>query len=439
MLTIVDRILTDNVNYIALAVPFFFLLIGIELLMSKIERKDYYRFDDSINDLSCGIIEQIVGIFIKGGLFAGYLYLYANYALTDMTQFSAAAKMAAAFTLFLGVDFAYYWFHRIAHEVNAPWAAHIVHHQSEQYNLTVALRQGTFQGSFSWVFYLPLAILGFPPAWYVSMAAFDTLYQFWIHTRAIGKLGPLEWVLNTPSHHRVHHARNPKYIDKNYAGTLIIWDRMFGSFIEEEEEPVYGIVRPLNSWNPVWANFHRWVTMGKDAWAAPRYRDKLKIWFMPPAWKPEGLPPNPPTPEVSRETTVAYATPVPRGLGLYILLHFVLTLLLSVALLRGEKTYTALQLAVPSLLVLWSLVNVGGIFESRRWLPPSEFLRLAAVPVWLGFDIAIPAVTASAIGVSLISAGWLCVYRKRFYPAAAAIDSVAVQPEFAESLQHVGS
>ena len=152
--------------------------------------------------------------------------------------------------LFLGVDCAYYWFHRIAHEYNAPWAGHVVHHSSEDYNLAVALRQGTFQGLFSWVFYLPLALLGFPPAWFAAMTSFDLLYQFWIHTRAIGKLGPLEWVLNTPSHHRVHHARNPKYLDKNYAGTLIIWDRMFGTFQAEEEEPVYGLTKPLEQLEP---------------------------------------------------------------------------------------------------------------------------------------------------------------------------------------------
>ena len=220
--------------------------------------------------------------------------------LVDVERYSAGGKWLAAIVLFLGVDCAYYWFHRIAHEYNAPWAGHVVHHSSEDYNLAVALRQGTFQGLFSWVFYLPLALVGFPPAWFAAVSSFDTLYQFWIHTRLIGKLGPLEWVFNTPSHHRVHHARNPKYLDKNYAGTLIIWDRMFGTFQAEEEEPVYGLVKPLNSWNPLWANLHVWNDLFRDAWLAPRWSDKLRIWFMPPGWRPEGLPPNPSPPEVSR-------------------------------------------------------------------------------------------------------------------------------------------
>ena len=167
------------------------------------------------------------------------------------------------------------------------------------------------------------------------MSSFDTLYQFWIHTRLIGKLGPLEWVFNTPSHHRVHHARNPKYLDKNYAGTLIIWDRMFGTFQAEEEEPVYGLVKPLNSWNPLWANLHVWNELFRDAWLAPRWRDKLRIWFMPPGWRPEGLPPNPRPPEVSRQTTVPYDTKMPRALNAYALAQFVATLLAAFGLLAA--------------------------------------------------------------------------------------------------------
>ena len=325
--TFIDRALGSDIPYITYAVPVFFLLIGVELVVALWERKHYYRLHDSINDLSCGSTEQIVGLFLKGLLFAGYqgTYGYATRMginLVDVRSYSASGKWLAAILLFLGVDCAYYWFHRIAHRFNAPWAGHVVHHSSEDYNLAVALRQGTFQGVFSWVFYLPLALVGYPPSWFAAMASFDTLYQFWIHTRAIGKLGPLEWVFNTPSHHRVHHARNPKYLDKNYAGTLIIWDRMFGTFQPEEEEPVYGLTKPLNSWNPLWANLHVWRDLCRDAWLAPRWVDKLRIWFMPQGWRPEGLPPNPPAPEVTRESVIRYDTDVPRGLNAYVLAAF---------------------------------------------------------------------------------------------------------------------
>jgi sterol desaturase/sphingolipid hydroxylase (fatty acid hydroxylase superfamily) len=388
-LTFVDRALGSDIPYITYAVPVFFLLIGVELVAALWEHKKSYRLHDSINDLSCGITEQLIGLFLKALLFAGYVgtYGYATRAginLVDVHGYSPGGKWAAAIVLFLGVDCAYYWFHRIAHEYNAPWAGHVVHHSSEDYNLAVALRQGTFQGVFSWVFYLPLALLGFPPAWFAAISSFDTLYQFWIHTRAIGKLGPLEWVLNTPSHHRVHHARNPKYLDRNYAGTLIIWDRMFGTFQAEEEEPVYGLTKPLNSWNPLWANLHVWRDLFRDAWLAPRWTDKLRIWVMPQGWRPAGLPPNPIAPEVTRENVIRYDTQVPRSLNAYAFLHFAGALLLAVGLLAAGKSLPKSELAVAAALVLWALLDIGGIFDHRRWALPAELLRLPVTAAILG-------------------------------------------------------
>src|SRR5262249_27187754 len=195
------------------------------------------------------------------------------------------------------------------------------------------------------------------------MLSFDVLYQFWIHTRTIGKLGPLEWVLNTPSHHRVHHARNPKYLDKNYAGTLIIWDRMFGTFQAEEEEPVYGLTKPLNSWNPLWANLHVWRDLFRDAWLAPRWLDKVRIWFMPQGWRPEGLPRNPPAPEVTPRTAIRYDTRVPRVLDLYALVHFVAVLPMTVGLMAAADSLPRAEVVGGAMLVLWALMNLGGIFD----------------------------------------------------------------------------
>jgi alkylglycerol monooxygenase len=425
-LTFVDRALGSGIPYVTYAVPVFFLLIGIELVVALWQHKHTYRLHDSINDLSCGIAEQMVGLFLKGLLFVGYLgtFAYATHAglnLIDVDSYSPRGKWLAAILLFLGVDCAYYWFHRIAHEFNAPWAGHVVHHSSEDYNLAVALRQGTFQGLFSWVFYLPLALLGFPPVWFAAMSSFDTLYQFWIHTRLIGKLGPLEWVLNTPSHHRVHHARNPKYLDKNYAGALIIWDRMFGTFQVEQEEPVYGLVKPLNSWNPLWANVHVWNELIRDAWLAPRWSDKLRIWFMPPGWRPEGLPPNPLPPEVSRETAVPYATQVPRALNAYALAQFVATLLVAIGLLASATSLARGELIVGVGLVLWALLNLGGIFEQVPWAFPSELLRLPVTAVLLAFEMPAGAwlVPAQAGLATAVVALWLFLltYRRVFRTA----------------------
>ncbi len=171
--TLVDKLLGSDINYITYAVPFFFLLIGVELVAGLIQNKKLYRFNDSINDLSCGIIDQTVGIFLKGLLFAGYLFLFEHFRMFDIAAAPPAAKWVAAIALMLGVDFCFYWFHRIAHEYAAPWATHVVHHQSEEYNLAVALRQSALEGCFAWVFYLPLAVIGFPPAWYVAMSALE--------------------------------------------------------------------------------------------------------------------------------------------------------------------------------------------------------------------------------------------------------------------------
>jgi alkylglycerol monooxygenase len=273
-----------KVDYIALSVPVFFILIGIELAYNFYKKLNYYRLNDSIANLSQGIGQQLTGIFMKTALFFGYKYIYEHWRIIEMPK-----TIWIWILLFIGVDFFYYWFHRMSHQVNALWAAHIVHHQSEEYNLTVALRQSWFQGWFSWVFYLPLAFAGFDPIMFLTLSSFNTLYQFWIHTRAIKTMGFLEYVLNTPSHHRVHHGSNPKYIDKNHAGTLIIWDRMFGTFQKEEEEVYYGITKPLASWNPVWANLHYWDDLVRTARKSPKISDKVKVFLKPPGWFPDHL------------------------------------------------------------------------------------------------------------------------------------------------------
>ena len=386
-MTLIDRLLGSDAPYITYAVPVFFLLIGIELLAARFEGKRYYRLNDSINDLSCGIIERLLVVFIQTGLFAGYIFIYRHFALLDMENLSPAGKWVAAIALLFGVDLCFYWFHRMAHELNLPWAAHSVHHQSEEYNLTVALRQGAFEPAVAWVFYLPLALIGFPPLWFLAMSSFNTLYQFWVHTRLIGKLGPLEWVMNTPSHHRVHHGRNPKYLDTNYAGMFIIWDRMFGTFQPEEEEPVYGVTRPLATWNPIWANLQELYNIYQKARQARHWWDKVRIWFMPTGWCPEGVEPGPPAPEVTAETVQKYDPPLPRSLRLYALVQFVVALCLGtwVLVLAGspERSMSTAALVVWALVVTATLVALGALLDRRRWALRADLARLAVTAVWV--------------------------------------------------------
>jgi sterol desaturase/sphingolipid hydroxylase (fatty acid hydroxylase superfamily) len=444
--TFVDRALGSNIPYITFAAPVFFLLIGVELVVALWEHKPFYRLHDSVSNLSCGMIEQVISMFLKGLLFAGYEGTYSYATRTgmnpvDVPSYSAGGKWLAAILLFLGVDCAYYWFHRVAHEYNAPWAGHVVHHSSEDFNLAVALRQGSFKGAFSWVFYLPLAVIAFPPLWFAAMLSFVVLYQFGIHTRTVGKLGPLEWVFNTPSHHRVHHARNPKYLDRNYGGTLIIWDRIFGTFQAEEEEPVYGLTKPLNSWNPLWANLHLWRDLCRDAWLAPHWIDKLRIWFMRQGWRPEGLPTNPIAPAAPHQTAVRYDSQLPRGLNAYALAHFAGALPMTGVLMAAGTSHARGGLFVLAVLVFWALLNIGGIFDHHRWALPSEILRLPVTAAALAARLPDGSWLAPAQGglALAVVASWLCLlaYRRQFdgvrQPPSRVIGSSALRADAAES------
>lgn len=264
-------------NPTVIAIPFFALMIGVEAWYAHRKRKEVYETKDALNNIFIGFVS--VGFGLLFGLFIGSIYLFA-YELAPF-KFPAEAWWSWAILFFVD-DFAYYWFHRISHESRLFWNFHVVHHSSEFYNLSVAVRQSWFSGILHWIFYAPIMLLGFAPWMFAVMHGFNLIYQFWIHTRLIERLGPLEYVLNTPSHHRVHHGVNNPYLDKNYAGVLIIWDRMFGSFVEETEEPRYGIVKPIRSYNPLWVNLHGWFEMTEAMRSKKTFFGKLKCLFASP-------------------------------------------------------------------------------------------------------------------------------------------------------------
>jgi sterol desaturase/sphingolipid hydroxylase (fatty acid hydroxylase superfamily) len=396
-----------RVDYIVLAIPVFFVLIGVELLVARIQEKDYYRLNDSISDLSCGVLDQLLEVFLKTALFAGYLFVHDRLRLATLPSSSAVVWAAC----FLGVDFFYYWFHRMSHEVNAFWAAHVVHHQSEDFNLAVALRQSALQSGFSWVFYLPLALAGFPPLVFLACSSFNTLYQFWIHTRAIGRLGPLEWVLNTPSNHRVHHGRNPKYIDRNHGGTLIVWDRLFGTYAREEEEPAYGITTPLRSWNPVWANLHYWVELFGKARRARRLKDRVRFFLARPGWQPEDMGGFVAAPELDAASLRKFDTPTPARLGGYVLAQFALVLAGTTALLFAGQGLPAAARAAAAVFVALSLVSLSALLELKPWAYGLESSRLAlavAAALMLGAGGGrFLAAAAAAVAVGAALQRWL--------------------------------
>ncbi len=367
-----------NLNPIVLSIPIFFLLIGIELAIERFAHLKLYRLPDAIANLSCGITSQLSGLFLKVLAVGVYEVLFANFAFFQLER-----NWIYWVALFFLVDFAYYWGHRMSHQVNLFWGGHVVHHQSEEYNLSVALRQSSFQTVWTFAFNLPIALLGFHTLDFVLISAINLLYQFWIHTETINKLGFLEYFLNTPSHHRVHHGRNPKYIDKNHAGTLIIWDKMFGTFQAEEERPTYGITKPINSWNAVWANFSHYAEMGKDLKKINNWSDKIKYLFKKPGWLPESLGGYRAAPEVDKASYKKYDTPAPTALSYYVLFQYILCLIGTGLFLFKQADFLIGEKVFFTIIISVVVVNCGVLFENKSWVWWSEWIRIVLYPLAL--------------------------------------------------------
>ncbi|MBK8527503.1 MAG: sterol desaturase family protein [Rubrivivax sp.] len=269
---------------IVVATPVFLLSIAAEYAIGRWRGRDTYRWADAMASVGLGIVSQLVSAGTKLFGFGVYALVFQHLALWRLPADAWWVWLAAL----LGYDLCYYAYHRFGHRVALGWAAHAVHHQSEDYNLSTALRQTSTGFLTTWVFYLPLAVLGVPPLVFGVVALVQLLYQFWPHTQQIGKLGWFDRWFCSPSNHRVHHAVNDRYVDKNYGGILILWDRLFGTFVEEDDaEPcVYGTRSPLRSWNPLAANLQVYRDLLADSRHATRWTDKLRVWLAPPGWRP---------------------------------------------------------------------------------------------------------------------------------------------------------
>jgi sterol desaturase/sphingolipid hydroxylase (fatty acid hydroxylase superfamily) len=277
---------------IVLATPVFLLLIGLEFAVGLVRERrgtgrNNYRLNDAINSISLGVLSQVSGVFSMLLTIGIYSAVYASVALFPDPAFWHSIPGVLLALLFY--DFCYYWLHRGGHRVAVLWAAHSVHHQSQQYNLSTALRQTSSGALLGWVFYLPMAVAGVPPLIFGIVALIDLLYQFWVHTEQIGKLGWFDRVFCSPSNHRVHHAVNDRYLDKNYGGILIVWDRLFGTFQPElDEEPAsYGVIRQLGTFGVLHSVFHEWKAMLKDFALAP-WCHKFAYLVREPGWSHDG-------------------------------------------------------------------------------------------------------------------------------------------------------
>ncbi len=274
-------------NLIHLAIPAFLLLVAAEAVTDALLRRHLYEVKDAAASLTMGIGNVLVNLVAKAMQFAILTFLY-KFRLFDLGwQWWVWAL------LFFGDEISYYCFHRTSHECRLFWASHVVHHSSQRYNLSTALRQ-TWTGSFmGFIFWLWLPLVGFRPIQIMTMQAISLLYQFWIHTELVRSMGPLEAVMNTPSHHRVHHGANPKYIDRNHGGTLVVWDRLFGTFEAEDpaDAPRFGLTHNIATYNPFRIAFHEWVDMARDVRRAPGWRNKLLYVFGRPGWRHDGAAP----------------------------------------------------------------------------------------------------------------------------------------------------
>ncbi|SFS28719.1 sterol desaturase family protein [Pseudomonas sp. NFACC42-2] len=370
-------------DFVPYAVPFFIALIVVELLADRWRGQRNYRVADAINSLSTGVLSTTTGLLTKGVGLLTYAFALKHLALIELPTHSVWTWVFA----FVFYDFCYYWLHRMGHERNILWAAHSVHHQSEDYNLSTALRQTSTGFLLSWIFYLPLAVLGVPLVVFISVASLNLLYQFWVHTRHVPKLGWFEWFFVTPSNHRAHHAQNALYMDRNYGGVFILWDRLFGTFQEEDDnEPViFGVTTPLASWNPLWANLQFYAQLWRDARRTESKWDKLRIWFMRTGWRPADVKAKYPVAKPDLSQFRKFDVPLDVRQQVYIALQFAAYVGFGSYLMNVGEGLPSAALVVGWGAMALGLFTLGVALENRPRALKVELIRLALnVPlVWL--------------------------------------------------------
>lgn len=404
-----------NLGPVVLAIPMFFTLMGIELLVEQLNKKHTYRLNDAVTNISTGVLQQLTGTFLQILRIGMYVLVYEKLAFQHIPP--SWVSFAVLFFLW---DFCYYWEHRIAHRVSLFWGGHSVHHQSEEYNLSVALRQSSTSIIWGFPLYLPLALLGFEPTQFAVVGGLNLLYQFWIHTEHIKRLPRwAEYVFNTPSHHRVHHARDPKYLDKNYGGVFILFDRWFGTFQVEEEKPHYGVTKPLRSWNPVYANFAHYIDLLGYIRKTRNVGDALRILFYPPGWLPDYLGGMQHAPEIDATSEKKYDRhPHARAIQWYVLAQFIAALLFNAFYFFNSRSFEFWPKIGAAVWIVVTTVTFGFLLEKQsRWLPFVETIRLLLMPAGLYLlmlsGIGIPYWALWMVGIfSIISLGYFFNTRK---------------------------
>ena len=373
-------------NFVPYAIPIFLLMIVMELGWGLFKGNNTYRVNDSINSLSMGLLSTVTKfVFLNIGALV-FTKISQEYAIWAF-DINAIGHWLLAILLY---DFLYYWFHRISHERQFFWGSHVVHHQSEDYNLSTALRQTSTSFLTTWVFYIPCFFLGMPISMFVSIASAHLIYQFWVHSQHIPKLGVFERFMVSPSNHRVHHAQNADYIDKNYGGLLIIWDRLFGTYKAEDEkqQAIYGIRVPLQSWNPIWANLHIFAGMLRDIWHTNRWSDKFRVLWSKTGWHPEDMVKRFPEQKSDLEQFEKYNPQHSSRINGAIIVQYLLLAVLHF--------WSAGQSTVLSSSLMWAvviaqvavLIVIGAVLEGKAYARPFEYTRLLVLSsmLWISYS-----------------------------------------------------
>ena len=360
-----------NLNILALAVPLFISFIVLEYFLSRKKHPGHFNLHNSVANISIGIAERLADVFIAGTFYFIYDYLQKNFGL-----FHIKPGIALWILLFLFTDFLWYWYHRLAHEINILWLAHIVHHQSEDFNYTVSARITIFQALARTLFWSFLPLIGFPAGMITSMLIIHGSYPFFIHTRLIGKLGILEYLFVTPSHHRVHHASNEKYLDKNYGDVLIIWDKLFGTFQKEEDNVpiVYGLTKPLKTYSFLWQHFHFAIELWLAMKTKKTWKEKISVLFI----KPEKIDPalRSEAENIFRIRQVHSDDQMDKPLNRYVKWQIIMLLFgLFVVILLEHYLSPGFKVGFALFTVL-TLINCGAIMEQKKWIFYLEFSRL---------------------------------------------------------------
>ena len=375
------------------AIPFFLVLIAIEWFFSRNQNKTVYRTFDTVSSLSSGITNSVKDVLGLSIVIISYTWLFDNIKLLDIQSTWLTYAIA-----FVALDFAGYWSHRFEHKVNILWNRHVIHHSSEEFNLACALRQpiSSVFAIFT-ILLLPAALLGVSPKVIATVAPLHLFAQFWYHTRLINKMGWLENIIVTPAHHRVHHAINDLYIDKNFGQIFIVWDKWFGTFQEEIEdiEPVYGVKNQLSTWNPILINWKHMVQIFKDAWRTHSIMDKIKIWFMPTGWRPtDVLKKYPISTMIEASSQVKYSTRPSLSFNVWAAVQLIITLLLTLHFFSVIDKYSLIMLIAYGGFVVLNIYSYTSLMDRDKVSIISEVVKYITIAVifnsignWYGLPI----------------------------------------------------